>query len=216
MKIVSQVIRKQIVRAMLIGGIVGLFGVAIFLGVLQASTQFSLKKDSEVAKNETEAPVEGNSETIPTAGGTGTSTMFYASQAGVFSNYESASAFIAEHPTLQESAIVEVESKYYVWTSMVTEESDLVFLKDPPTFKKVFNVTGDSCKEPTIAEITNVLADKNTKKLNFSEAANDSTLPSDWQSIGKAATSISSEISIIRLQIFAHYKSKNPCLQTKF
>lgn len=36
--------KKQIFRAMLIGGIVGLFGVAIFLGILQASTQLSLKK----------------------------------------------------------------------------------------------------------------------------------------------------------------------------
>ena len=222
MKIVSQVIRKQIVRAMLIGGIVGLFGVAIFLGVLQASTQLSLKKDSEVAKNETEAEAgtgsnaDSDSATIPTAGGTGNATMFYASQAGVFSNYESASAFVAEHPTLQESAVVEVEGKYYVWTSMVTEESELEFLKDPPTFKKAFSVSGESCKEATMAEVTNVLADKNTKKLNFSEATSDSTLPSDWQSIGKAATSISSDISIVRLQIFAHYKSKNACLQTKF
>ncbi|WP_409370200.1 hypothetical protein [Lysinibacillus sp. 38-6] len=221
MKIVSQVVRKQVVRAMLIGGIVGLFGVAIFLGVLQASTQLSLKKDSEVAQNENGqaeagADSKSNSETIPTAGGTAKSTMFYASQAGVFSNYASASAFVAEHPTLQESAVVEVEGKYYVWTSMVTDESDLVFLKDPPTFKKAFSVTGDSCKEATIAEVTNVLADKNTKKLNFSEASKDSTLPADWQSIGKAATTISNDISVIRLQIFAHYKSKNACLQTKF
>jgi len=222
MKIVSQVVRKQVVRAMLIGGIVGLFGVAIFLGVLQASTQLSLKKDSEVAQNESgqaEAGADANSnaEKIPTAaGGTANSTMFYASQAGVFSNYESASAFVAEHPTLQESAVVEVEGKYYVWTSMVTDESDLVFLKDPPTFKKAFSVNGESCKEATMAEVTNVLADKNTKKLNFSEATKDSTLPADWQSIGKAATTISNDVSVIRLQIFAHYKSKNTCLQTKF
>jgi|GEM_PF-413271 len=221
MKIVSQVVRKQVVRAMLIGGIVGLFGVAIFLGVLQASTQLSLKKDSEVAQNESGQAEAGadsnsNSETIPTTGGTEKSTMFYASQAGVFSNYASASAFVAEHPKLQESAVVEVEGKYYVWTSMVTDESDLVFLKDPPTFKKAFSVSGDSCKEATIAEVTNVLADKNTKKLNFSEATKDSTLPADWQSIGKAATTISNDVSVIRLQIFAHYKSKNACLQTKF
>ncbi|MFJ7665801.1 hypothetical protein ACIQXI_01755 [Lysinibacillus sp. NPDC097195] len=217
----SQVIRKQVVRAMLIGGIVGLFGVAIFLGVLQASTQLSLKKDSEVAQNESGQAEAGadsnsNSETIPTAGGTANSTMFYASQAGVFSNYQSASAFVAEHPTLQESAVVEVDGKYYVWTSVVTDENDLVFLKDPPTFKKAFSVNGDSCKEATIAEVINVLADKNTKKLNFSEATKDSTLPADWQSIGKAATTISSDSSVIRLQIFAHYKSKNACLQTKF
>lgn len=47
---------------MLIGGIVGLFGVAIFLGILQVSTQFSLKQDSEVASKDSEK------ETIPTAG----------------------------------------------------------------------------------------------------------------------------------------------------
>lgn len=214
MKIVSHVVRKQVVRAMLIGGIVGLFGVAVFLGVLQASTQFSLKKESEVAKNETET--EGDSATIPTTGGTANSTMFFASQAGVFSNYASASAFVSEHPSLQESAIVEVEGKFYVWTSIVNEESELVFLKDPPTFKKVFSVSGESCKEATIAEVIKVLADKNTTKLNFKEATKDSTLPADWQSIGKAATSISSDLSIVRLQIFAHYKSKNACLQTKF
>lgn len=62
--------------------------------------------------------------------------MFYASQAGVFSNYESASAFLAEYPALKESAIVEADGKYYVWTSIAIEESQLVFLEAPATFKK--------------------------------------------------------------------------------
>ncbi len=62
--------------------------------------------------------------------------MFFASQAGVYSNYESASSFVSEHPSLKESAIVEVDGKFYVWTSMVTDESQLTFLEDPATFKK--------------------------------------------------------------------------------
>lgn len=210
MKVVSKVMRKQVVRAMIIGGIVGLFGVAIFLGVLQASTQLSLKGGSEVASNDSEAA------TIPTAGGTTNSTMFFASQAGLFSNYESASAFLAAHPTLKESAIVEVDGKYHVWTSMVTEESQLVFLNDPATFKKAFSVSSDSCEDATIAELPVVLADKNATKLNFKDNAKDSTLPSDWQAVGTAASSISSDLSIVRLQIFAHYKAKNACLQVKF
>lgn len=62
MKIVSHVIKKQIFRAMIIGGFVGLLGVAIFLGVLQASTQLPLKiNGSEVANN------QSKTETIPTA-----------------------------------------------------------------------------------------------------------------------------------------------------
>ncbi|WP_107923525.1 hypothetical protein [Lysinibacillus parviboronicapiens] len=211
MKIVSQVIKKQVFRAMLIGGIVGLFGVAIFLGILQVSTQFSLKQDSEVASKDSEK------ETIPTAGGTTpNSSMFYASQAGVFSNYESASAFLAEYPALKESAIVEADGKYYVWTSIAIEESQLVFLEAPATFKKVFSVTSDSCKEATIKELPVVLADKNAKKLNFKDNVKDSTLPSDWQTVGTAVSSISSDINIIRLHLFAHYKKSNACLQIKF
>ncbi|MBH9787437.1 hypothetical protein FE576_19190, partial [Clostridioides difficile] len=87
--------------------------------------------------------------------------MFYASQAGVYSNYESASSFVAEYPALKESAIVQVDDKFYVWTSMVTEESQLKFLQDPATFKKAFSVSGESCKEPTLAELPTALADKN-------------------------------------------------------
>ncbi|KOS60871.1 hypothetical protein FJQ98_20660 [Lysinibacillus agricola] len=215
MKIVSQMMKKQIFRAMFIGGIVGLFGVAIFLGILQASTQFSLKNDSSgVANNSSNNNTD--TETIPTAGGATNGSMFFASQAGVYSNYESASSFVSEHPSLKESAIVEVDGKFYVWTSMVTEESQLVFLKDPATFKKAFSLSGDSCKEATIVELPSVLADKKATKLNFKDDSKDSTLPADWQSIGTAASSISNDINIIRLHVFAHYKSKNACLQVKF
>ncbi|WP_285398196.1 hypothetical protein [Lysinibacillus sp. fls2-241-R2A-57] len=217
MKIVSQVMKKQIFRAMFIGGVVGLFGVAIFLGVLQASTQFSLKNDSnEVASNSNSNSNNKDAETIPTAGGATNGSMFFASQAGVYSNYESASSFVSEHPSLKESAIVEIDGKFYVWTSMVTDESQLVFLKDPATFKKAFSVSSDSCKEATIAELPSVLADKKATKLNFKDNLKDSTLPADWQAIGTAASSISNDINVIRLHVFAHYKSKNACLQVKF
>jgi len=214
MKIVSQVMRKQIFRAMIIGGVVGLFGVGIFLGILQASTQFSIKNDSNEVANKSNSNTKG--ETITTAGGATNGPMLFASQAGVYSNYESASAFVSEHPLLKESAIVEVDGKFHIWTSVVTDESQLVFLKDPATFKKAFTLTGDSCKEATLAELPSVLADKNSTKLNFKDNSKDSTLPADWQSIGAAASSISSDTSIIRLQVLAHYKSKNACLQVKF
>lgn len=214
MKIVSHVMKKQIFRAMIIGGFVGLLGVAIFLGALQASTQLPLKKNgSEVANNQSQT------ETIPTAGetsDTSNASMFFASQAGVYSNYESASSFVAEYPALKESAIVQVDGKFYVWTSMVTEESQLEFLQEPATFKKAFSVSGESCKEPTLAEIPAVLADKNAIKLNFKEKGKDSTLPEDWQSIGAAASTISNDLNIIRLHVFSHYQSKNTCLQVKF
>ncbi|HBT73630.1 MAG TPA: hypothetical protein DEB37_15710 [Lysinibacillus sp.] len=214
MKIVSHVIKKQIFRAMIIGGFVGLLGVAIFLGVLQASTQLPLKiNGSEVANN------QSKTETIPTAGettNTSNAPMFFASQAGVYSNYESASSFVAEYPALKESAIVQVDGKFYVWTSMVTEESQLEFLQEPATFKKAFTVSGASCKEPTLAELPTALADKKATKLNFKENGKDSTLPEDWQSIGAAASTISNDVNIIRLHVFAHYQSKNTCLQVKF
>lgn len=214
MKIVNHVMKKQIFRAMIIGGFVGLLGVAIFLGALQASTQLPLKKNGgEVANNQSQ------SETIPTAGetsNTSNASMFFASQAGVYSNYESASSFVAEYPALKESAIVQVDGKFYVWTSMVTEESQLEFLQEPATFKKAFSVSGESCKEPTLAEIPAALADKNATKLNFKEKGKDSTLPEDWQSIGAAASTISNDLNIIRLHVFSHYQSKNTCLQVKF
>lgn len=208
MKIVSHVIKKQVIRAIVIGSIVGLFGVAIFLGVLQVSNQVALKNEGD--------EVVDKEEKITTAGDASPSAMFYASQAGVFSNYESASAFLAEYPTLKEGAIVDVDGKFYVWTSMVIDESKLTFLEAPPTFKKAFTVVNESCTDAKIAELPSVLADKNAAKLNFQETANDSTLPDDWQSIGMAASKISNDLNIVRLHVFAHYKSKNACLQVKF
>lgn len=209
MKIVSHVIRKQIVRAILIGGIVGLLGVAIFLGVLQVSNQISQKKEEE-------SQGENGDKTVPASVDSSTSSMFYATQAGVFSNYESASAFLAGYPSLANGAIVDVDGKFYVWTSMVIEESDLTFLEDPPTFKKAFSVVGESCTDAKVTELPVVLADKNATKLNFQETTNDSTLPDDWQTIGTAVSKISKDLSVVRLQVFAHYKSKNTCLQVKF
>lgn len=209
MKIVSHVMRKQIVRAILIGAIVGLLGVAIFLGVLQASNQMSQKKEGE-------SQGESGDKTVPTSVESSTSSMFYASQAGVFSNYESASAFLAGYPNLATGSIVDVDGKFYVWTSMVIEESNLTFLDDPPTFKKAFRVVSENCTDAKIAELPVVLADKNATKLNFQESVNDSTLPDDWQTIGTAVSKISKDVNVVRLQVFAHYKSKNACLQVKF
>lgn len=209
MKIVSHVIRKQIVQAILIGAIVGLLGVAIFLGVLQASNQMSQKKEGE-------SQGESADKTVPASVGSSTSSMFYASQAGVFSNYDSASAFLAGYPNLATGAIVDVDGKFYVWTSMVIEESDLTFLDAPPTFKKAFSVVSENCTDAKIAELPLVLADKNATKLNFQETGTDSTLPDDWQSIGTAASTISKDLSSVRLHVFAHYKSKNACLKVKF
>lgn len=209
MKIVSHVIRKQIVQAILIGAIVGLLGVAIFLGVLQASNQMSQKKEGE-------SQGESADKTVPASVESSTSSMFYASQAGVFSNYDSASAFLAGYPNLATGAIVDVDGKFYVWTSMVIEESDLTFLDDPPTFKKAFSVVSENCTDAKIAELPLVLADKNATKLNFQETGTDSTLPDDWQSIGTAASTISKDLSSVRLHVFAHYKSKNACLKVKF
>lgn len=209
MKIVSHVIRKQIVQAILIGAIVGLLGVAIFLGVLQASNQMSQKKEGE-------SQGESADKTVPASVESSASSMFYASQAGVFSNYDSASAFLAGYPNLATGAIVDVDGKFYVWTSMVIEESDLTFLDDPPTFKKAFSVVSENCTDAKIAELLLVLADKNATKLNFQETGTDSTLPDDWQSIGTAASTISKDLSSVRLHVFAHYKSKNACLKVKF
>ena len=209
MKLVNHVIRKQIIRAIVIGAIVGLLGVAIFLGVLQASNQMAQKKEGES---------QGGSgdQTVPASVQTPTSTMFYASQAGVFSNYDSASAFLAGYPKLATGAIVDVDGKFYVWTSMVTEEKDLMFLDDPPTFKKAFSLVSESCTDAKIAELPLVLADKNATKLNFQETGTDSTLPDDWQAIGTAASTISKDLSTVRLHVFAHYKSKNACLKVNF
>lgn len=207
MKLVSHVMKKQVIRAIVIGSIVGLFGVAIFLGVLQASNQMALKKEGEAV---------GGDKTVPTAVDASTSSMFYASQAGVFSNYESAGAFLAEHPTLKEAAIVNADGKFYVWTSMVIDESELTFLKEPATFKKAFSVVNENCTDAKIAELPVVLADKKAAKFNFQEKANDSTLPADWQTVGAAASTISKDLSIVRLHVFAHYQSKNACLQVKF
>ena len=207
MKIVSHVIKKQVIRAIVVGGIVGLFGVAIFLGALQASNQMALKNEGET---------DGGDKTIPTTVDSSTSSMFYASQAGVYSNYESASSFLAEHPTLKEAAIVDVDGKFYVWTSMVLEESKITFLEDPATFKKTFSVVSEGCTDAKIAELPVVLADEKAAKFNFQEMANDSTLPADWQTVGTAASTISKDLSIVRLHVFAHYKSKNACLQVKF
>ncbi|GLC88424.1 hypothetical protein [Lysinibacillus piscis] len=211
MKVVNRVMQRQIIRAMVIGASVGLLGVAMFLGILQANSHLATKEQNSDVTQQTK-----DTTTTPVAGEMKNATSFYASQAGVYSNYESASAFVAEQPALKESAIVEVEGKYYVWTSMVMEESQLLLVDNPKTFKKAFYVSGESCQEATMVEVPKALAEKNAAKLKFNEDLKDSTLPTDWQSIGKAASTISSNFDVIRLQMFAHYKAKNPCLQVKF
>ncbi|MEG0259946.1 MAG: hypothetical protein RR595_04010 [Lysinibacillus sp.] len=206
MKLSNNGLKKHVMRAVVIGGVVGLFGVLAFLGLLQLGLKLT---DDEPRTEEKTKPVT-------TTEDTGSAARLYASQAGVFSNLESANVFLASQPSLKESAVVESDGKFYVWSSVTAEEGELKFLEDPKTFKKEFTLAGKGCSEATLAELPTALSDKKASKFNFKGTKKDMTLPTDWQSIGAAASTISSDESIVRLHILAHYKTKNDCLKINF
>ena len=198
---------KQVIRAAVLGMFIGLAGVGIFaLLLINASTlqEGPMTTTEEVPDDEV---VEVS--TLPQQ-----TVNFYANQYGAFTTHNSATEFMATYPTLNKALVIQVEDKFYVWSTVSLEK--ITVEGEPTSFAKSFQLYSEACTQNSIANIPVFLKDDNNLKNNFEQSTNQDQLPKEWTTYIDSITSLSSDINVIRLHVLAHFLEQQSCLKIKF
>jgi len=199
--------RKELLQAAFLGSAAGLVGVIFFVILLNSM-------NSTETSNEEVIPVQSNEaeNTTPKQ----FSEQFFANQHGMFSSSEAANAFISGYPSLNKSTIVEVDGSFYVWSSISTTKESVKLSENPSSFVKPFKFIGDACEESSIQDLPAQLKSEERSKFYFEKDQVPDSLPQDWKAITVALSSISEDLSVIRLHLLSHYFSENDCLKIQF
>lgn len=194
---------KQIFRAAALGMLIGLAGVGAFAIFL-----ISAKEPGEApATTEEKETVEVNA--TPQQ-----AVRFYASQYGAFTSFDSASAFLAQYPTLNKAVVIQVADTFYVWSKIAL--SKLVEETTPASFSKSFQFSSNSCPTNSIADIPLYLQDENKLKSNFQAASNDDKLPEEWTAFMGSIAGLSNDVNVLRLHALAQFYGEHDCLKIDF
>ena len=198
---------KQVIRAAVLGMFIGLAGVGIFAFLLMNASTLQggpMTATEEVPSGEV---VEVN--TLPQQ-----TVNFYANQYGAFTTLNSATEFMAAYPTLNKALAIQVEDKFYVWSTVSLEK--ITVEGEPTSFAKSFQLYSEACPKNSIANIPVFLKDDNNLKNNFEQSTNQDQLPQEWTTFLGSITSLSSDINVIRLHVLAHFLEQQSCLKIKF
>lgn len=199
-------------QAILLGSATGVVGVLLFILLLNSmDSQFTPPEDNDelipVTSQQTEEKPITND---------GTSEQFYANQHGVFSSFESATEFVYGYASLNTSAVVDIDGTFYVWSSISPTKEEIVKSEDPPSFTKPFQLSAASCEEPELKILPSILKSNDPAKFYFDDGEVPENLPADWQTLTFALSSISKDLSVVRMHLLAHYFTENDCLKIHF
>lgn len=205
MKFPKVMSKQDIIYAALIGSGAGIIGVLFFVIILNSmSTQGTDQEVIPVQSNEKVVEEQQFSET------------FYANQHGMFSSFESATAFTSGYPSLNTSVIVEVDGSYFIWSSVSTTKEGVQISDNPASFVKEFTFIGESCKEPKIQNLPAILKSDDRSNFYFEGSEIPEEFPTDWKSVSAALSTLTEDLAVTRLHLLSHYYSKNDCLKIQF
>lgn len=193
---------KQIFRAAALGMLIGLAGVGAFALFLIT------------AKDSAETPEATEKEKVETNAAPQQVVRFYASQHGAFTTFDSASAFLAQNPTLNKAAVIQVADTFYVWSKVTLAK--MTEKTVPTSFSKSFQFSSNGCSKSAIADIPLFLQDENKLKNNFQATSADNQLPEEWTSFIKGIAGLSNDVNVLRLHALAQFYGENDCLKIQF
>lgn len=216
MKFPNVIGKRELKNAAIIGSVAGLAGVLFFILLLSAM-------NSPLDPQQQASSGDGKEEVIPVQSSAeagvvddNSSVQFYANQYGVFKSKESAQDFISEYPTLNTSATVEVDGKFYVWSSISPIKEELILSENPTSFAKSFKLSGAACTEESLKGLPTILESNDPSKFYFQDGNVPDNIPEDWQSITSALSGFSQDLGIARLHLITHYFEKNDCMKIEF
>lgn len=220
MKFPNAMGRRELKNAAVIGSIAGLAGVVFFILLLSSmnSSTNQPQQQQQVSSG------EGEEELIPVQSANESSEViednssvdFFANQYGVFKSEASASDFISEYPVLNTSATVEVDGKFYVWSSITPIREELILSDNPTSFAKSFKFSAAACTEETLKGLPTILESNDPSKFYFQDGDVPDNIPQDWQSITSALSSFSQDLGTARLHLITHYFEQNDCMKIEF
>lgn len=208
--------RKKVILAGIQGLIIGVVGVLLFGLILNLAND----KKAESEEAETIVPAgekeKDKDKVEATAEVEGKSLPFQAKQYGMFISKESAMAFIGSEPSLAKASIFQVDNQFYIWsdlyvTTIPTQEADVL-----PTFIKSLYVSTNSCEDPKVIKVMELIQQENLSKNFFESLEKKEEYPDDLMQIVQAISAFSEVPSVMRSHIFSHYVSTNSCLKLSF
>lgn len=204
--------RKKVILAGIQGLIIGVVGVLLF-GLL-----LNLANDKKAESEETEitTPKKEGKKVETTGEVEGKSLPFQAKQYGMFTSKESAVAFIGSQPSLAKASIFQVDNQFFVWsdlyvTTIPTQEADVI-----PTFIKSLYVSTDSCEDPKVKKVMQLIQEENLSENFFESIDKKEDYPGDLMEIVQAISAFSDVPSVMRSHIFSHYVATNNCVKLNF
>lgn len=204
--------RKKVILAGIQGLIIGVVGVLLFGLILNLAND----KKAESEEAETTTPKDEGEKVETTAEVEAKSLPFQAKQYGMFTSKESAMAFIGSQPSLAKASIFQVDNQFFVWsdlyvTTIPTQEAEVL-----PTFIKSLYVTTNSCNDPKVIKVMELIQQENLSKNFFESIEKKEEYPDDLMQIVKAISAFSEVPSVMRSHIFSHYVATNNCLKLNF
>lgn len=213
MKFPNIIGRREVMQAVLLGSVTGIVGVLLFILLLNSmDSQFT---PSEVADEMIPVTSQGT-EDEKTITNIEASEQFYANQHGVFSSFEAATEFVYGYASLNTSAVIDIDGTFYVWSAVSTTKEGIVPTEDPPSFTKTFQLSAASCQQPELINLPILLKSNDPAKFYFDGEEVPENVPADWQTLTFALSSISKDLSVIRMHLLAHYFTENDCLKIHF
>lgn len=205
--------RREMIQAALLGSVTGIVGVLLFILLLNSmDSQFTSSQLDEDMIPVTSQQREDNG----FVANEGFTEQFYAKQHGVFSSFEAATEFVYGYASLNTSAVVDIDGTFYVWSGVSTTKEDIVPSDDPPSFTKAFRFSAASCEQDELKNLPSLLKSNDPAKFYFEGVEIPDNIPSDWQTLTFALSSISKDLSVVRMHLLAHYFTENECLKIEF
>lgn len=212
MKFPNVIGRRELMNAAIIGSVAGLAGVVFFILLLGSMTPETDTQQANTSQEQEMIPVQSSEGAVED----GSSAGFFANQYGVFTSNESALDFISEYPSLNTSAVVQVDGSYYVWSAVSPIREELILSSAPTSFAKSFTFSAAACTKEKEKSIPALLESNDPSKYYFQDGDVPENFPEDWQSITSAISSFSQDLGIARLHLLAHYATKNECMKIVF
>ena len=146
----------------------------------------------------------------------GKSLPFQAKQYGMFTSKDSAMSFIGSQPSLAKASVFQVGNEFFVWsdlyvTTIPTQEAEVL-----PTFVKSLYVSTNTCDDPKVKKVIDLIQQENLTKNFFESIAKKEDYPADLMEIVQAISAFSDSPSILRMHVFSHYASTNNCIKLNF
>lgn len=215
MKFGKRYSKVTVLMAMLHGVVIGIAAVAVIGLVL-----FATKGKDNTSASDQEVPASGPAPVEAPLSAKEKPLQLFAKQHGAFSTAASASAFIAEDPSLAKAAIVQANEQYFVWSAIGLKEEEIISSANEETYRKAFTMDTLACGAVGAGKLREIVMATEMAEINdlvaAQKAGNEDEKAKEFQKNITAITAFTKDLQLIRLQLLSHYSYAEKCVKISF